>query len=160
MRIKNLLIHRATLLIPGQQIGTDPYGRPTYGPPSTKSIECRMDRQQVRVSVDEEGRDVITSFVLFIGPDEKIDQNMRIYNVIDEKGNTVVFGTFDIEEIFPAYGRRNLHHYEVNVSRGDVAYTDPIENPVIQTEVVTFAGKDTGDGDETRKIYFGLTEDE
>jgi hypothetical protein len=36
----------------------------------------------------------------------------------------------------------------------------PSNETVVQTQVVNFAGKDTNDGDETRKIFFGLTEDE
>jgi len=38
----------------------------------------------------------------------------------------------------------------------------PVENTpalVTESEKVTFAGKATGDGDETRKIYFGVTYD-
>lgn len=160
MRLKNLLIHRATLLIPGSESGRDSYNRPIYSPPTTRQIKCRLDQLRVRTSTDEEGRDIILSYVLYVGPDENIDINMQIYNVIDLKGNVVADGTFTIENVHAAYRLRSLHHYELNLSRGDVAYTEPIENPVYQTEVVTFAGKNTNDGDETRKIFFGLTEDE
>lgn len=158
MRLKNLLVHRATLLIPGSENGTDEYNRPIFSEPTTRQIQCRMDQMRVTTSTDEQGRDVIMSYVLFVGPDENLDPNMKIYNVIDQAGKVVAEGTFSIENIFAAYRLRSLHHYEVNLSRADVAYDQP--QTVVQTQVVNFAGKNTNDGDETRKIYFGLTEDE
>lgn len=159
MRIKTLLIHRATLLVPGYENGYDEYNRPIMTEPTTRQIKCRLDQMRLRTSVDEEGTDVMLDYVLYIAPDEKIEMGMRIYNVIDEDGNVVADGTFTIQTIIPIYGRRKLHHYEVGVLRGDVNYTNPTD-PVVETQVVNFVGKNTNDGDESRKIYFGLTEDD
>lgn len=158
MRIRNLLIHRATLLIPGLENGTDEYNRPIYTEPTTRQIKCRLDQLRTRASTDEEGTDFIMSYFLYVGPDEKIDIGMKIFNVIDTTGNVVADGTFTIENVHASYGMRKLHHYELQLSRGDLSYTQPVE-PVYQTETVTFVGKQQGDGDEGRKIIFGLTED-
>jgi hypothetical protein len=125
MRIKTLLIHRATLLVPGTENGTDDYGRPIYTDPTTREIRCRLDQLRVRTSTDEEGTDVVLDYVLYIAPDEKIVMGMSILNVIDEDGNVVADGTFTIQTIIPIYSRRKLHHYEVGLSRGDVNYTNP-----------------------------------
>lgn len=122
MRIRNLLIHRATLLIPGQEIGRDAYNRPIFSEPTTKVIRCRLDQMSLTTYTDENGRDVVLSYVLFTGPENRIDSDMQIMDVVDEKNEVVVDGTFTIESIHPAYGRRNLHHYEVQLSRGDVNY--------------------------------------
>ncbi|MFP5116159.1 putative minor capsid protein [Bacillaceae bacterium C204] len=160
MRIKTLLNHRATLLVPGYENGYDEYNRPITTDPTTRQIRCRLDQMRVRTSTDELGTDVILDYVLYLPPDEKIEMGMKIFNVIDEDGNVVADGTFAIQTIIPIYSRKKLHHYEVGVLRGDVNYTNPVTDPVVQTQVVTFAGKNTNDGDETRKIYFGLTEDD
>lgn len=122
MRLENLLVHRATLLMPGQESGKDAYNRPIFSEPTTKQVKCRLDQLRVRTSTDAEGEDVILSYILFLGPDENIDTDMSIYNVIDKQGNVVVDGTFHVENIHPVYGRRLLHHYEINLSRGDVNY--------------------------------------
>lgn len=119
MRIDPILIHLATILIPGEQIGKDPYGRPIYADPQTKQIKCRLDQLHQRTSRDEEGKDVLWSYVLFVGPNENFDTNMKISNVVDKKGNIVANGTFYIEQIFPAYQQSRLHHYELSLSRGD-----------------------------------------
>lgn len=119
MRIESILIHRATVVVPGEETGKDAYGRPIFSLPTTRLIKCRLDHLQQRMSVDEEGRDVLWSYVLFTGPKETFDFNMQITNVIDKEGNVVVDGTFSIEQIFPSYQLSRLHHYELSLSRGD-----------------------------------------
>lgn len=122
MRINNLLIHRATVKVPGQQTGEDAYGRPIYSKPSVKEIKCRLDQLQIRTSVDAEGRDVIYSYLLFVGPDERLDMDTRVLNVLDENGVSVVFGEFSVVNIHPVYARRTLHHYELQLVRSDGSY--------------------------------------
>jgi hypothetical protein len=122
MRIKNLLIHRATLLIPGEQTGEDSYGRPIFSNPTTKAVACRLDQLTTRVITDEEGKDITVSYVLFLGPNDKVDTNTQVTNVIDKDGNVVADGTFSVVNINAVYSMRNLHHYELQLSRGDVNY--------------------------------------
>src|SRR4051812_34714031 len=122
MRIKNLLIHRATLLIPGEQTGEDDYGRPVFSEPTPMNVDCRLDQLTTRVITDEEGKDITVSYVLFLGPDDKVDTNTQVTNVIDKDGNSVADGTFTISDIHAVYSMRRLHHFELQLSRGDVNY--------------------------------------
>jgi len=122
MRINHTLIHRATIRVPGEQTGKDAYGRPIYSSPTTREIKCRLDQLQVRTSIDAQGQDVIYSYILYVGPDEELNPNLKVLNVVDEQGISVIFGEFSILNIYPVYGRRNLHHYELQLSRGDGSY--------------------------------------
>ncbi|MGE7191763.1 putative minor capsid protein [Lysinibacillus fusiformis] len=123
MRINKLLIHHATLVIPGgEEVGKDAYNRPILSKPTTKQIKCRLDEIRQRTSTDEEGTDVVLSYTLYASPLEKIDIGMKITNVLDENDRVVADGTFNVEDVHPAYNRTSLHHYEIALSRGDVNY--------------------------------------
>ncbi|WP_306010539.1 hypothetical protein [Bacillus sp. MMSF_3328] len=122
MRIKRLLIHRATLLIPGQQNGEDDYGRPIFSEPSEKVVACRLDQLTTRVIQDENGKDITLSYVLILGPDDRVTTDTQVTNVIDKDGFVVAEGTFNVSDIHAVYSLRKLHHYELQLSRGDVNY--------------------------------------
>ncbi|PFP29406.1 hypothetical protein COJ96_10910 [Bacillus sp. AFS073361] len=121
MRISHLLIHCATVVVPGGQSGKDAYGRPIYSEPTTREIKCRLDQLRQSTSTDDEGKDVLWSYILFAGPEDSFDMNMQIREVVDKEGNVVAKGTYSIEQIFPVYQLSRLHHYELHLSRGDGA---------------------------------------
>lgn len=117
MRFESKLIHRCSLLVPGQQSGTDPYGRPILGTAVRGNIKCRADQIRSLESRDENGTDVIMTNLLFFPPYVELRHEMQVVDVLDTKGNPVLEGTFNIQNIFPSYGRRGLRHFEVVLQR-------------------------------------------
>lgn len=117
MRFERHLIHRCTLVKPGQVIGQDPYGRDIYGNVSIPNVICRLDQMRKRVSTDERGTDFIVENVLFLAASQAIEPIMKVQDIKDLQGNIVSSGIFSIQNINPAYGRVRLHHYEVTLQK-------------------------------------------
>lgn len=115
MNFNSLLIHRCSFLIQGEQMGEDDYGRPISGTIESINIRCRLDQMRERVVADDTGNDYILTNVLFLGSEQSIDLDTKIFNIKDLNGNVVLAGTFIPKDIKPVYGRRNLHHYEVSL---------------------------------------------
>lgn len=161
MRINPLLVHICDLIYTSKDpIDTDPYGRPIYGDVIETNVPCRLDQVMERVVQDETGTDIIISHMMIFNKDQEPTYNMKVVNIRDRnKGNVVIEGSFRVMSIHPSYGMRSLHHYEVDLTRDSSSYENP-NQPIYQTEVVTFQGKAREDGDESRKIYFGVSIDD
>ncbi len=118
MSFQRLLIHRCTLHIPGRQTGTDDYNQPIYSNPvDVPDVPCRVDQVHKTVSVDPNGQNYITQYVLFTGPDRALANDMTVKNLKDTSGTVVLAGEFSLQDAQPVYGRARLHHYEA-VLRG------------------------------------------
>lgn len=117
MRFERRLIHRCTLVKPGQVIGQDPYGRDIYGDVPIENVSCRLDQMRKQVSVDGYGIDYIVENVLFLTASQAIEPSMKVQDIKDLQGNIVAAGVFSIQKINPAYGRVRLHHYEVTLQK-------------------------------------------
>lgn len=120
MSFKRSLIHRCTLVIPGQQTGTDEYNQPVYSDPQTiNDVSCRSDQVKKFISRDANGANFITQYVLFTGPDQALDNSMTVKDLKDADGNVVLSGEFTMEDATPCYGRVSMHHYEATLKGVD-----------------------------------------
>lgn len=117
MRFSRLLIHRCTLLQVGQVVGKDPYGRDKYEDVPISDVPCRVDQIRRVVTKDDFGNDVVMENILFLSPDQELDETMKIVNVKDKNGSDVLKGTFAIKKINPVYRRSRLHHYEITLEK-------------------------------------------
>lgn len=114
---RRLLIHRCTLITPGQVIGEDEYGQDIVSDVVDRGVACRVDQIRQRPSRDETGTDIILTNVLFLPSEVVVSPEMRIENILDKKGIPVLMGAFAVENILPIYDREKLHHYEVSLQR-------------------------------------------
>jgi hypothetical protein len=113
MSFRKMLIHRCTLHITGEKTGDDDYGHPIYSnPEDIKDVPCRVDQVHKTVSVDPNGQNYITQYVLFTGSGQELNNSMTVTNLKDKDGNTVLSGSFSLQDAQPIYGRARLHHYE------------------------------------------------
>lgn len=120
MSFRKMLIHRCTLHIPGQQTGEDDYGQPTYSDPvDIKDVPCRVDQVHKTVSVDPNGQNYITQYVLFTGTGQELNNAMTVKDLKDKDGNVVLSGSFSLQDAQPIYGRARLHHYEAVLKGSD-----------------------------------------
>lgn len=117
MRFSRLLIHRCTILKVGQVVGKDSYGRDKYEDISIPDVPCRVDQIRRVVTKDDFGTDVVVENILFLSPDQELDETMKIVNVKDKNGSDVLKGTFAIKKINPVYRRSRLHHYEITLEK-------------------------------------------
>lgn len=117
MRFDRNLIHRCTLVNPGQVIGKDPYGRDIVQDVPIPDVHCRIDQIKRRVSIDSYGVDIIVENILFLGPSQQLMDLTKVKDINDQKGNTILSGTFTVENINPVHGRLSLHHYEVTLKK-------------------------------------------
>lgn len=114
---RRLLIHRCTLIHPGQKTGEDEYGQDIISDVIDSNIICRVDQIRERPSRSETGTDYILTNVLFLPVEAVVSPDMRIQNIFDKSGNSVLTGEFTVLNINPIYDREELHHYEVSLQR-------------------------------------------
>lgn len=105
------------MILPGESTGEDDYGRPIPGDIESINIPCRVDQIRERVASDDTGNDYILSNVLFLGANEPVTTEAKIFNIKDLQGNPVLTGSFSVKNLNPVYGRRSLHHKEVTLLR-------------------------------------------
>lgn len=117
MRFKTLLIHRCTLLVPGEKVGEDEYGRDIIGTSEFNNVHCRVDQIRLRQMRDEAGTDFVLDNVLYLAADQLISLDTAITDIKDKKGNPVLQGSFSVESMNPIYDQLKLHHYEVALKR-------------------------------------------
>ncbi|MBO0962344.1 hypothetical protein J1P26_21815 [Neobacillus sp. MM2021_6] len=117
MRLERLLIHRCTLINPGQVVGKDAYNRDIIEDVPTPNVHCRIDQIKRRMSNDSNGVDIIVENVLFLSASEQINDAMTIKDIVDKDGNSVLSGIFKVDNINPIHGRIRLHHYEVTLKK-------------------------------------------
>lgn len=117
MRFSRLLIHRCTILKVGQVVEKDPYGRDKYEDIPIPDVPCRVEQIRRVVTKDDFGTDVVVENILFLSPDQELDETMKIVNVKDKNGSDVLKGTFAIKKINPVYRRSRLHHYEITLEK-------------------------------------------
>jgi len=113
MSFRSLMIHRCTIIMPGQVVGKDDYNRDIIEDVPVFDVKCRSTQNKRRVSRDQYGVDYITEDVLFLLPSENIEKGMKIKDVVDKHNKPVLQGTYTIEEHKPLYGKVRLHHYEL-----------------------------------------------
>jgi len=118
MKFSTWLIHRCTIVHQNQKVGEDDYGQDIYENTIVENVPCRFDQLKTSRSPGETGTDYITSYVLFLDAETNISLDMKFQNIKDKEGNTVIPGEFIATEVFPMYGKRKLHHFEVNLKQG------------------------------------------
>lgn len=114
---RRLLIHRCTLIHPGQIIGEDDYGQDIVSDVTDKNIACRVDQIRERSSTSDTGTDFILTNVVHLPGEVVVTPDMRIVDIYDDKGIPVLIGSFTVLNIHPIYDREKLHHYEVALQR-------------------------------------------
>jgi hypothetical protein len=117
MNIKNMLVHRCTIVHQGTVIGQDDYGQDIYGDLLEANIPCFADRIHQVVSSDDIGDDVVQRNKLFLPNDIDVSMSMKIRDITDKKGNPVIPGSFITEEVNPLYTRRGLSHFELRIRK-------------------------------------------
>lgn len=105
------------MINPGVVTGTDPYGREIREDVPEPNVPCRADQITRRIATDANDSDVITQNVLFLSAERDVANNMKIQNIVDLDGNTVLDGSFTVEDINPVYARIRLHHYELTLQK-------------------------------------------
>lgn len=118
MKFSTWLIHRCTVIHQNQKVGEDDYGQDIYENTEVENVPCRFDQLKSSRSSGETGTDYITSYVLFLDAETNISLDMKFQNIKDKEGNTVIPGEFIATEVFPMYGKKKLHHFEVNLKQG------------------------------------------
>lgn len=118
MKFKTTLIHRCTVIHSGQITGQDPYGQDIYDDVKIENVSCRLDSLKNSRSPGETGTDYLTSYMLFFDADMKISMNMKVMDLKDKYGNSILPGEFITDQILPIYDRRKLHHFEVKLKQG------------------------------------------
>lgn len=117
MRFERLLIHRCTLISPGQVVGKDRYNRDIREDVPVANVPCRVDSITRRVANDQNGEDIVVQNVLFLLGTQEVVDTMTARDIRDLEGNAVLDGTFSFQDINPIYGRVRLHHYEIALQR-------------------------------------------
>jgi hypothetical protein len=117
MRFEMNLIHRCTLVRPGQKTGVDPYGRPLYEEVLKPDIPCRVDQLQHEVARDEFGLEYTTEYILFLSPYHVLNESMRARDIKDRDGRIILPGIFLFQKTNPVFDRKGLHHYEVLLAK-------------------------------------------
>ncbi|MFD1423423.1 hypothetical protein ACFQ4J_06660 [Laceyella tengchongensis] len=113
MRFEMNLIHRCTLVRPGQKTGIDSYGRPIYEEMLKPDVPCRVDQFQHEVARDEFGLEYAVESVLFLSPFHILNESMKVRDIKDQEGRIILPGLFLCHKIMPVFDRKGLHHYEV-----------------------------------------------
>jgi len=117
MRFKSLLIHRCSLLTVGGVSGEDDYGRPIQTTIETINVPCRVDAVRERVVSGATGNDFILNNTLILGAKIPVHLDTKVLEIKDSQGNSVLEGSFSVENINPFYDTRKLHHYEISLQR-------------------------------------------
>lgn len=117
MRFKTLLIHRCSLLTAGEAIGEDDYGRPIQTMIETINVPCRVDQVRERIVSGATGDDFILNNTLILGSKIPVYLDTKVLEIKDLQGNSVLEGSFSIENINPFYDSKKLHHYEISLQR-------------------------------------------
>ncbi|MGP4063088.1 hypothetical protein [Halobacillus sp. H74] len=118
MRIERLLVHSCTLITPGVVTGQDPYGRDIYEENVERNVPCRVDQIRQHTSRDEYGTDFVIQHVIFIGKNQPVNNDTRFKDFVDDNGNQIINGVYEVEQIAPMYKRRTINHYEITLKEG------------------------------------------
>ncbi|MGM9926031.1 MAG: hypothetical protein ACI35R_17435 [Bacillus sp. (in: firmicutes)] len=118
MKITTLLIHRCTIIYEDQVVGQDPYGQDIHDEKVVEDIHCRLDQLNYYQARGETGTDYVTEHILFLAPDVDISLSMRITDIKDKYGNQVIEGNFIVEKVNPKFGKRGVHHFELELKGG------------------------------------------
>lgn len=114
---RRLLIHRCTLIHPGQKTGEDDYGNDIISDIVDSNIACRVDQIRERPSTSDTGTDYILTNVLYLPSEAVVSLDMRIEDIFDKHGRQVLPGSFLPLNLNPIYDREELHHFEVSLQR-------------------------------------------
>ncbi|MGG1571599.1 hypothetical protein [Fictibacillus sp. NRS-1165] len=114
---KRLLVHRCSLVLPGQIKGVDDYGRDIFESVTIGNVPCKADQIRESVSVSQTGTDFILTNVLFIEGSVEVQLDMKIVDIFDRQGKLVLPGSYSVRSMMPIYRRRFVHHYEVMLQR-------------------------------------------
>lgn len=117
MSLRRLLIHLCTTVTPGQKTGESEYGKPIYGTIRKENVPCRSDLIRQFKSSDMYGTDIMSTNMLFLKPDESFTEGTVFSDIRDKDGNILLEGTYTVDDIKPAYGRKRVHHYEVSLKK-------------------------------------------
>jgi hypothetical protein len=119
MRFKHLLKDTCTLTFGETVIGRDEYNAPIFAPDRQEEIQCRFDQFQEVVSRGEFGAATVTKTRLFLLPGQKVSPTMVVSDIKDANDNVLTVDSFNVADLGPKYGKRNLHHYEVTLRKSE-----------------------------------------
>ncbi|MDA4083845.1 putative minor capsid protein [Bacillus cereus] len=118
MRFEGLLIHQCTFIKQNVVIGQDDYGRDIYGEEQIKGIKCRFDKLEKRVTKNDNSIDTIIQPVLYLAASQEISETVKIKDIADQNGISLLPGIYEIQKLTPVYGKIRVHHYEVELKKG------------------------------------------
>lgn len=116
---KRLLIHSCTLVKKGVIIGQDENGRNKYQDQEVHNVPCRMDTIRKKVENTNKSIDIVEKNILFLLPSEDIEAAVQVKDIRMKKTphNIVLSGVFIIPEKNRVYGRKAIHHYEIDLEQ-------------------------------------------
>ncbi|MDA1742236.1 hypothetical protein PDK44_25220 [Bacillus cereus] len=114
---KRMLIHRCTLIKKGVLVGKDEYNRNKYEDKEIPDVPCFFDTIRKKVVKTDKSVDTIEQNILFTLPTTDVAEAKQVKDVKTLDDITILSGVFDIPEKEPVYGRKKLHHYELELEK-------------------------------------------
>lgn len=114
---KRMLIHRCTLIKKGVLAGKDEYNRNKYGTQEVKDVPCFFDTIRKKVVKTDKSVDTIEQNILFLLPDDDVAAATQVKDIKTLDDILILDGVFDIPEKKPIFGRKKVHHYELELEK-------------------------------------------
>lgn len=116
---KRLLIHSCTLVKKGVIVGKDENGRNKYQDQEVHDVPCRLDTMRKKVENTDKSVDIVEKNILFLLPSDDAEAAVQVKNIRmkNPPHDIVLSGVFVISAKNREYGRRAIHHYEVDLEQ-------------------------------------------
>lgn len=116
---KRLLIHSCTLVKKGVIVGKDENGRNQYEDQEITNVPCRLDTIRKKIEKTDKSIDTVEKNILFMLPSGDVAAAVQVKNIRMRKtpNDIVLAGVFSIPEKNPIYGRKSIHHYEIELEK-------------------------------------------
>lgn len=113
MAFDDFLNHTCTIIIPSSCDEVDDWGRPINEDKEVPLIPCRFMRKRLKNVIVTDDTKGLYESTLILSADQEINDDMRIKNIKDGKGNLLASDEFRAEEILPRNDFDSLHHYKI-----------------------------------------------
>ncbi|KIQ88495.1 hypothetical protein RW25_07170 [Bacillus sp. L_1B0_8] len=116
---KRLLIHSCTLVKKGVIVGKDENGRNQHEDQEITDVPCRLDTIRKKIEKTDKSIDTVEKNILFMLPSGDVAAAVQVKNIRMRKtpNDIVLSGVFSIPEKNPIYGRKSIHHYEIELEK-------------------------------------------
>ncbi|MEI2491813.1 hypothetical protein VVF85_19755, partial [Acinetobacter baumannii] len=95
----------------------DEYNRNKYEDVEIPDVPCFFDTIRKKVVKTDKSVDTIEQNILFTLPSTDVAEAKFVKDVKTLDDITILSGVFDIPEKKPIYGRKRLHHYELELEK-------------------------------------------